>query len=255
MRWAVELQKTSLEQRNLTDLMDGLGFTLIDGIDFPAFTSPDFDSCNNAEDVIEKARHLRDAFTGPAQIDPEFRLGAVIDCSVNPPRRTTYFLEAPFFINKQTFWSGAISVSPPAGLSTDELIRWETEQAERQYQAKLESQRAKLEPAFLNQRAAKVLELLAIENPSGETVYKIYELCEGYIGNREPFQEQFDISKDQFNRFRDAVHNPSVTGDWARHARGSTLNSDNPMPKSEAEEFVRHIAAKWLEHIRTSRAQ
>jgi hypothetical protein len=43
MKWAVEIQETSLERRNLEDLLNGLGFALIDGIQFPAFTSPEID--------------------------------------------------------------------------------------------------------------------------------------------------------------------------------------------------------------------
>lgn len=251
MKWAVEIQKTSLEQRNLAELLEGLGFTLINGIEFPAFTSPDFNSCDNADDVIEKARYLRAAFIGPAEIDSEFRLGAVIDYSANPPFRSS-FLEVEPLMMKTSVGNVTVSVSPPAGLSADELERWEEMQVEQQYQNKLENQRAKLEPAFLNSRATKVLELLSIENPTGETIHKIYELAEGYAGNRPAFHTQFGITSDQFKRFSDAVHNPNVTGDWARHARGKPLNSDNPMTKYEAIEFVRQIAAKWLEYVRTS---
>jgi hypothetical protein len=69
-----------------------------------------------------------------------------------------------------------LTVSPPKGLSGDELKRWEDEHAERDYQANLESQRSRLEPAFRNPKAVKVLELLSIENPSAEIIYKIYEL-------------------------------------------------------------------------------
>ncbi|MGZ0078134.1 hypothetical protein [Methylomonas sp. YC3] len=242
----------SLEQRNLADLLEGLGFSLLDDTKFPAFTSADFDSCDNAEDVIEKARHLRDSFTGPAQIDPEFRLGAVIDNTAVPPLRS-YFLEVESLTQKISLGDIALSVSPPARLSADELVRWQTEQTERQYQNKLESQRAKLEPAFLNSKAAKVLELLSIENPTGDTIWKIYELAEGYSGNRGDFHTRFDITSGQFNRFKDAIHNPTVSGGWARHARGSNLNSNNPMTKDEAIEFVRQIATSWLEGIRASR--
>ena len=98
-----------------------------------------------------------------------------------------------------------------------------------------------------------MLELLSIENPSGETIYKIYELAEGK-SNRDAFHTKFGISEDQFNRFRDAVHNPTVTGDWARHARKDSPKTTNPMSKCEAVDFVRQIAVKWLEYVRTFRS-
>jgi hypothetical protein len=131
-----------------------------------------------------------------------------------------------------------------------ELDRWKADYEERQYQAKLERQRSKLEPAYLNERAAKVLELLAVEKPSAETIYKIYELAEGHPDKRADFHQQLSITREQFNRFRDAVHNPSVTGDWARHAYHDEPRTSNPMTKGEAELFVRQIAAKWLDSIR-----
>jgi hypothetical protein len=79
MKWAVEIQKTNLERRNLEDLLNGLGFALIDGVQFPAFTSPEIDGCDTAAAVFEIAKQLRAAFTGPAQVDPTFALGSVID--------------------------------------------------------------------------------------------------------------------------------------------------------------------------------
>jgi hypothetical protein len=252
MKWAVEIQKTNLELRNLAELLAGIGFALIDGMQFPAFTSPEIDSCETAAKAFDKAKQLRAAFTGPAQIDPAFALGSVIDFSSDPPKRHA-FLEVESAVMKMSAGSVTITVSPPKGLSADELERWEKANAEREYQTKIEGQRARLEPAFRNSRAAKVLELLSNENPSGETIYKIYELAEGHPTNRNAFHTQFGVSKDQFGRFQDAVHNPRVSGDWARHAYEDAPRTSNPMSRVEAEGFVRQIAAKWLDYVRTSK--
>jgi hypothetical protein len=135
------------------------------------------------------------------------------------------------------------------------LERWTADYEEKQYQAKLERQRSMLEPAFFSSRAAKVIELLATDKPSAEIIYKIYELAEGRPENRPDFHQQFGISREQFNRFKDAVHNPSVTGDWARHAYHDTPKTLNPMTKSEAETFVRDIANKWLKTLRPKQSQ
>ena len=252
MRWAVEIQEMNLDRRNLADLLGGLGFTLIDGIQFPAFTSPEIDRCATAADVFEMAKQLRAALTGPAQIDPNFKLGSVIDYSFDAPKRHA-FLEVESVEMKTSVGSPTLTVSPPKGLSDKERERWQKEHAEREYQTKLESQRARLEPAFRNKRAAKILELLSIESPSGETLYKIYELAEGHPSNRNAFHTQFGVCDNQFMRFKDAVHNPSVSGDWARHAYEDTPRTSNPMSKREAESFIREIIAKWLEHVRRSK--
>src|SRR4051794_16886054 len=125
MNWAIEIQNTTLEHRNLADLLAGLGFTLIDGIQFPAFTSPEIDRCNTAAEAFDIAKRLRAAFTGPAQIDPKFVLGAVIDYSTTPPRRHA-FLEVQPAVLRLSAGSVTLTVSPPAGLSVEELKKWET---------------------------------------------------------------------------------------------------------------------------------
>lgn len=253
MKWAIEIQKSGLEKRNLSDLLFGLGLKLVEGIEYPALTSPEIDACVIAADVFEKAKAVRATFNGPAQIDPNFVLGSVIDYSTNPPRRHA-FLEVDLCVNKTTIYSPTLTIDPPNGLSPIELERWKVDNEEGQYQAKLELQRSKLEPAYISPRAAKILELLAVDNPSAGIIYKIYELAEGTRAenksNRAEFHSLFSISQDQFSRFSDAVHNPSVTGDWARHAFHKKPWTSNPMTKDEAETFVRDIAAKWLESLR-----
>jgi hypothetical protein len=154
---------------------------------------------------------------------------------------------------KITFGSPTITISAPKGLTSDELAKWHEEHNERQYQTALERQRALLEPAFIDPKAAKAIELLCIENPSGETLYKIYELAEGHTSNRSAFHAEFEIGNEQFNRFKDAIHNPAVTGDWARHAYHQEPNTLDPMTRAEAEQFVRWVAERWLHSIRRSK--
>lgn len=249
MKWAIEVQKTSLEQRNLADLLKGLGFDLIQEKECPVLWSPTIDACATAADAFEIAKDVRAAFKGPANVDPEFALGSVIDYATSPPRRHA-FLEAASSVINISCCTATITVSPPNGLSSNELAKWHEEHNERQYQSALERQRALLEPAFLDPKAAKAIELLCTENPSGETLYKIYELAEGHPSNRSVFHAEIEIDKEQFNRFKDAVHNPAVTGDWARHAYQQKPNTTDPMTRAEAEQFVRRVADRWLQSIR-----
>jgi len=248
MKWAIEIQNTSLERRNLSDLLDGLGFKLVEGIEYPALTSAEIDAYATAADAFEKAKAVRAAFKDTAQIDPEFALGSVIDYSSNPPKRHA-FLEVESCVMTMSVGNLTVSISPPKELSFAELERWKADHEEQRYQAKLEQQRSKLEPAFSNRRAAKAIQLLRAENPSAETIYKIYELAQG-SSNPKSFRSQFGISDVQFDRFRDAVHKASVHGDWARHATLDPPRTSNPMTKSEAETFVRDLAARWLATLR-----
>jgi hypothetical protein len=250
MKWAVEVQRTTLDRRNLEDLLVGLGFSLRDGVQFPVLASPELDQCNSAVEVFAIAKKVRDTFRGPAQIDPQFTLGSVEDYSSMPPRRHA-FLEVQTAVQTITMCTATLTVGPPAGLSPEELEAWRRDREEQEYQSRLDAQRKRLEPAYSEPRAAKVLEYLATTAPRAEVVYKIYELIEEHPDYRTAFQAKFGISANEFKRFKDAVHNPAVSGDWARHAYLDTPKTPNPMSKSEAESFVRTLADRWLAHIRT----
>jgi hypothetical protein len=56
--------------------------------------------------------------------------------------------------------TGSLTISPPNELSPADLTKWHEKEEERKYQANLERQRALLEPASLNPKAAKAIELL-----------------------------------------------------------------------------------------------
>ena len=250
MKWAVEIKKTGLERRNLVDLLMGLGFEVVDGIGSDlAFTMPSFEQVDTTEQVWSAAKELREAMIGPAEIDPDFTLGAVIDYSTSEPTRH-HFLEAKVLGLAISFGTVTARLSPPQGLSEEKLVEWEAARAEREYQARLEAQLSKLEPAFREPRAAKMLELLKRDTHTGESLNKIYELAEGHRSEREKFHAKFGVSKDEFKRFGDAVHNPAVSGDLARHAYEEPPKTSNPMTIGEAERFVVTLAEKWLATVR-----
>ncbi len=251
MKWGVEVQKTSLERRNLADLLDGLGFRIIEIANCLAITSDGMDACMTAGAAFDLAKRVRVAMTGPARIDTEFQLGAVLDFSCDPPQHCVFIEGKPATITLSAI-RGAIIIGPPKGLSESQLKIWQKQQEEREYQEMLECQRARLEPAFRSERAAKALDLLSYDKPTGEILYKIYELAEGHPKNRSAFHTQFGISIEEFRRFQDTVHNPAVSGEWARHACEDVPKSTQPMSRYEAEQFVRQIAKLWFESIRRS---
>ena len=254
MRWAIEIQQTQLDRRNLADLLRHLGITLVDATPYVAFTSDDIDQCTSAHQVFEAGKRVRDRFVGPAKIDPDFKIGSVIDYSVQPERRHA-FLEVQSAMHFHTvFFPATLTVNPAPGLSEEQLREWRERQAEAEYWSKLDAQLSKLVPAFVNSKAERVIELLAIEAQTGETLNKIYELMRGPRSNIQAFGQQFGISDDEYHRFAEAVNLDVVSGDWARHAHGEPSKSSSPMTKGEAEAFVRGVAHRWLEHIRATRS-
>ena len=256
MKWAIEIPNTSLDHRKLADLLSGLGYELVEGVDYEALYSPQLDELENASEVWNQGKRVRDAFTGPAAIDPEFTLGSVVNYSGSEIKRHT-FIEAETGQLKLTAHSatvsGNIDISTAKGLSDEGQQAIREKLAEQAYQSELEAQRHKLEPVFFEPRATKVLELLSRGTQTGEILYKIYETMELNPSNRENFLRQFSISRAEFDRFSDAVHNPVVTGDFARHAYEKEPKSENPMTISEATTFIDSLSNEWLEAIRKER--
>lgn len=246
MRWAVEIQNTSLNERNLGDLLNSIGFVLVQGARYPAFTSPEINECDTYLEAYEIGKQLRSTFMG-SQVDPIFSLAGVIDYSLDPPASHEFVTPDPV-VAELTVCDPTVSILPPEDLSDTELQEWEFQNAEIEYQNELETQSIRLAAVFNSPNAEKVLTRLAVERPSGNVIYEIYELMEGHPRNRVDFQSQFGITKIDFNRFRDSVHNHSVSGDWARHTYNEEPRTENPMTKNEAESFVRYIAEKWLRH-------
>lgn len=252
MRWAIEIQATQLDRRNLADLLSHLGLLLVDESPHLVFTSDEIDECLTAAEVYEIAKKVKHAFAGAAaDIDTSFALGSVVDYSQTPAKRCGFSaVEETIHLHD----SSSAMVSPGPGLSEEDLRDWHERQAEAVYQLKLDTQLSRLVPAYFNPKAAKVLELLAIDEQTGATLYKIYELMRGPGSNGSAFGQQFGISDHEYRRFAEVVHLDSVSGDWARHAHGEPSKTGSPMTKEEAESFVRALAQRWLNHVRATHA-
>lgn len=250
MKWAFQIERTTLDHRNLSDLLCGIGYQVIDtpGLEL-VFSSEKIDNCANANEVWDEAKRVHDLVSNITGIDPELILGPVINLSSGEAKRL-HFLEIQSSIIVLSSLPASLTVFPPAGLTEDELVEWNNYRAEQEYKSRLEEQRAKLEPAFREPRAVKVLKLLKLDTHTGESLYKIYELSEGHPSRRKDFQEQFGISKTDFRRFTDAVHNPVISGDLARHAYEDEPKTTNPMTIEEAKSFVFTIANRWLASLR-----
>ncbi|MHB8910785.1 MAG: hypothetical protein ACYDAA_18070 [Syntrophales bacterium] len=250
MKWAFQIERTTLDNRNLVDLLDCIGYqpAHIPGLDL-AFWSKEFEACVTASEVWEEVKRIRDLVSEVTDIDPEFVLGPVIDLSSGEPKRH-HFLEAKSGIVVTVGLDATLTVSPPDNLSEEQIAEWNSHRAEQEYQDKLEAQRAKLVPAFREPRAVKLLHLLKRDSHTGESMYKIYELAEGHPSRRKEFHERFGISEVDFRRFADTVHNPAVSGELARHAYDDKPKTVNPMSIAEAESFVMGIARRWLSSLR-----
>lgn len=251
MNWAVAIQSTGLEERNLGDILQALGYRMTNGPEGLVFSSDDMARCTAAADVFELAKKVRSVFRGPANIDDKFQLGGVVDFSESPPTRHV-FLEPASCVCLATGLSAFITIGPPQGLDEEELAAWNRDQEERNYRAQLQRQLERALPTYRYENASLVLEFLNCREQTGETLFKAFELMVGDADNervKKRFLASFRISEDEFRRFSDTVHNRTVSGNWARHATMRQPKTGQPMTKAEAEAFVRSLADKWLKSL------
>lgn len=248
MRWAVKIEQTSLSERNLADILETLGFKREEIADCPVLAGDAFDACDGVVAAFELAKKVSQALSGASQVDPNFRLGAVFDLSRRPPS-CCHLLEARGTVSPSEQGQARLTVGPPAGLTSHAEAAWQVAQAEAQYQQHLHNQSVRAKACFRSAKVEKALVLLAESALTGEILYKVYELAEGHPKRRREFHKQMNISQSEFNRFKDAIHNPTVTGDWARHAYEDQPRTDRPMSRRDAERFVRAIVQQWIEAL------
>lgn len=251
MNWSVAIQSTGLEERNLGDILQALGYRMTNGPEGLVFSSDEMARCTTAADVFELAKKVRSVFLGSANIDDKFQLGNVVDYSSSPPKRHA-FLEVACCTSNATCFFASISIGPPQGLNEEELAAWNREQEERKYQAQLQRQLERAVPTYHNENASLVLEFLNLTEQTGETLFKIFELMVGDADNervKKRFLASFGVSDEEFRRFSDTVHNRTVSGNWARHATMRQPKSGQPLSKAEAEAFIRSLADKWLKSL------
>lgn len=246
MKWAVELQHYSLDKRSLVDLLRALGLYFLEPPHERLFTSSCIETMSSAQDVWAEANRICNAFCGSSDVDPTFQLGSVVDVSSGYHAYT--FVELTGQVACIATATGTLTVNA-ATRTQEEREQERQRQEEVAYQSKLKTLRARLVSSYRHPNAERVMALVRSIPQTGETLYKSYELMEGHPSNRRAFQLKFGISNADFKRFGDAVHNPVVSGDLARHAYDDAPKTANPMNIREATCFVKALTDKWLASI------
>ena len=242
----IEIRNSDLEKINIKNLLSELRFTLLDTENGIAFTSDELNEYDTLKEVFRVAKKLRAALTGPSMVDPNFILGDVIEVDTSPQRhhKIIELLPGKYEISGETI---GLKVSPPKGLSIDQKKIWKITNKEKKDNDKFKRQRTRFLASYFNPKADEIMDLCDRKSLTGTDVYKLYELMEGEPSNRVNFHSDFGIEKEQFKRFKDAVHNRKVTGNWARHAKEEEPKSENPMTKKEAIKFIKDLGERWLE--------
>lgn len=143
MRWAFEVERTGLERRNLIELVESLGYKALEVPGHKIILYSDsFEACSTSVEVWEQAKILRDLMACITEIDKKFSVGAVLDMTHKPPKRYVS-IEIHSVLQTVTIRIPTLKVLPPVGLSEEQLAEWTERVNEKEYQSKLEAQRAK----------------------------------------------------------------------------------------------------------------
>lgn len=102
----------------------------------------------------------------------------------------------------------------------------------------------KMKIALKNIKVQEAFALFGVENLNWVICYKIFEIISDDLGGEKAFLKNFNISKDELNRF-------TQTAQPHRHAKNSNAHSkwkgpEKPMSFSEAKSFVKRILTDWL---------
>ena len=244
MKYAVEIEKSGLDPRNLVDLLHGTGYQVVNMPHARVLYNPEFDRLKSPSEALTMIHKLKDIIQNTG-IDGEFFLGAVFDYS---SEKTAQYisLEEEIIATEGKFNESSLTVLAPSELSKAQKESWKNKHREREYETKLRSQRVRLKAAIKDPRVSRVLTLLSNKSPTGETLYKAYEIMEEHPSKRQQFHSQFNIPVNEFKRFGDTVHNQAVSGELARHAYKEKPKTTNPMTFNEATRFIEELANSWI---------
>lgn len=103
-------------------------------------------------------------------------------------------------------------------------------------------QAAQEHPAVL-----KVFHILRKTKWTWVDLYKIHEIIADDSGGIKGIAKRGWASKTEQDRFKHTSCSPSAAGDEARHAVEKTHPPSDPMTISQAKEFVRRLAKRWVE--------
>lgn len=248
MRWQVAISDFKGDLRLLEDVLAGLSASLVEEDGQLYLTSVEFEALDKSGDVHAQAISIVAAINGVNYGDLADRLrltlGSVVAEQKEDGRRLKHHvlvLEAAAF--HITGHSAAVFVGANANLPEDERKRIEAELVERDYQRSLRVALSRARSAYRDDQARRVQQLLQAELDT-HALWHVFEIIENDMGGAITNL----ASANQLTRFTRSVNHPKVYGDSARHAVSRTQPPPNPMRLDEARQFIRDLAARWLEH-------
>lgn len=226
MEWFVKLKGLDTDIRKLFKFLNSPEICIIQrGHDF-FLKSTDFDSLQESEYVLRKAKEIVSWINGVATIDTGKHKTLEVDDNVhgvddNGNHLFSFRIPIPTIV-------GTGEVIGPAGSQQHSITEW-------------------LPIARNDEDVAKVLRLFS-RPLDWVNLYRIYEVIESDAGGgiHKIVRKGWATNK-EVKSFKHTANNPGATGDDARHGKQTTQPPPRPMSLSEARSLVKSIFQKWIE--------
>jgi hypothetical protein len=246
--WIVEITKSSLPVEDLETILHSMGCVIARRPTNACVSHLHIDQHVTSEEAFAAAARVRAALRGPGLPDPEFEVGAVVDQSTG---QRHYRMESAAGRITLTGHAVMLHIAATASLLPEEREAAQFRQAEAEHTRRLVLMSRNARAAYKRDEAKIVLELLQRPTFDSKAVWGVWESIKAcFRGHGEDAcRNHFGISLDEFQRFKEAVQKPAVSGEWARHVVGQPPTTANPMSIAEAKEFIRRVAERWLDDV------
>ncbi len=227
-RWKVRLGGDSRRLEDLAALVSGPELQITNEDDHYFLESPEFESCDDAAEVSDKAVSILRAIRSQRpQLVRDVDAGAVCEhCADGRERQIvlgSVAMVATAAVEARAVTTESDGTAVPLQLDPDLL-------------------RAALAP-LRSSAAVEVLDLLE-EGLDWFRLYKIMEIIEDDLGGN--LAQHSYMSNAKRDRFTHTANHQLGAGRGARHARLNTQPPKHPLPLSDAQALFRSVVSKWL---------
>lgn len=247
MRWRIAVTTIEGDERLLRDILAEFHISIMEDGAARYLVSERFDVHDTPQGAREDAEGIRAVLDRVSSEEPDskatFTVGNVFEKKADGFWREHLFTDiglASLAITAKVGVMGTISVTTSA--SDEDRKRIEEENKEREYQRRRRVAVSRVVSAYRDERCLQVQRLLRGEL-TPLALGHIYEIIESDVGGG---MTDF-ASRNQQSRFTRSINHPEVFGGQARHGVSKSDPPPKPMNLDEARNFIRDVAARWMD--------
>jgi len=231
MKWLVRVIGDEYDIRELAKSLNLEDLSITKESDGYYLSSPLFEGLTESTDVRQKAKEIMALLNGAARLEIGIRKPMEVECIVkicdDGRRQFDMILDAV----------------GSSKASVDVVIRKADGSTTEMHAVDRISKYFKI--ALNDSKVAEALNLLQ-HDLDWVNLYRIYEVIEEDVGNKERIVANGWATGKQIKRFKHTACSPGAAGELARHTKETTQPPKDPMTLLEAKAFIESILHNWL---------